>query len=1004
MSADEARAMLAEAGPSKYVRVITPRLRKLLYFVFAMFAVLGANAMYLSSVTFMSWIQSVRSGEPISYENLFYQYMFLLHLALGLLLIVPFLIFGVYHLLAGRNRRNRRAVKIGYALFAVSLLLLISGLLLMRVGGLEIRNMASRRVIYWLHVVCPLLAIWLYWLHRLAGPRIKWRIGGAYLAAVAGTVLLMLILQAQDPRKWNEVGPAEGLKYFEPSLARTSTGSFIPERVLMNDQYCLKCHPDVYQGWFHSAHRLSSFNNPAYLVAVRETRDVVLRRDGDVKASRWCAGCHDPVPFFSGAFDDPKFDDIHSPSSQAGITCTSCHAITHANSVLGNGDYTIEEPLHYPFAFSDNKLLQFVNETLVKAKPEFHKKTFLKPLHKTSEFCSTCHKVHLPKALNGYKDFLRGQNHFDSYWLSGVSGQGAKSFYYPKHAEKNCNNCHMPARKSNDFAARPLPGIDGEGIHDHQFLGANTGVPWMKGYDKAVDAQRLFMRDDMMRVDLFGIREDADVTGKLHAPLRPDVPTLQPGKSYLLEAVIRTLTLGHHFTQGTTDSNEVWLEVLVESEGELIAHSGRRDEWGEVHPQSHFVNNFVLDRQGNRISRRNAQDIFVTLYNHQIPPGAGQTAHYRLEVPSQQKAPLEVTVRLNYRKFDKQYTDFMANALTEDDHPVRGITPGKPGANPLPITILAEDRVVFPVGDTAAPQQPTPPWPTWQRWNDYGIGMLLKGKAELRQAAEAFKQVDRYDGPLNLARVYFAEGLLDEAGESIAQAATFTDPAPPPWTVAWLSGRINLQQGRFAEAQNNFRKVLTDSTPEMQERGFDFSKDYEVINLLGKTLYERAKQQVGEANAENRRAFLESARDQFLKTLEYDPENLEAHHNLHLIYSQLADEEAAERHESLHRRYKPDDSAVEARALARQKYPAANEAAEALVIYPLLSTAASESPTEGPTESPEGEEPTDSDDQQPTPTSQAKSEPKDESKDQPQEKTKQPAGIAAENTSGENDE
>ena len=29
-----------------------------------------------------------------------------------------------------------------------------------------------------------------------------------------------------------------------------------------------------------------------------------------VKASRWCAGCHDPVPFFSGAFDDPKFDDV----------------------------------------------------------------------------------------------------------------------------------------------------------------------------------------------------------------------------------------------------------------------------------------------------------------------------------------------------------------------------------------------------------------------------------------------------------------------------------------------------------------------------------------------------------------------------------------------------------------------------------------------------------------------------------------------------------------------
>ena len=59
----------------------------------------------------------------------------------------------------------------------------------------------------------------------------------------------------------------------------------------------------------HSVHRFSSFNNPPYLFSVKETRRVVTERDGTVQASRFCAGCHDPVPFFSGAFDDPKFDD-----------------------------------------------------------------------------------------------------------------------------------------------------------------------------------------------------------------------------------------------------------------------------------------------------------------------------------------------------------------------------------------------------------------------------------------------------------------------------------------------------------------------------------------------------------------------------------------------------------------------------------------------------------------------------------------------------------------------
>jgi hypothetical protein len=129
-----------------------------------------------------------------------------------------------------------------------------------------------------------------------------------------------------------------------------------------------------YQGWFHSAHHFGSFNNKAYLFSVKETREVALKRDGNVKASRWCAGCHDVVPFFSGAFDDPNFDLENHPTSQAGITCTACHAITHINSTVGNADYTIEEPIHYPFAFSTNAVLQFINQQLVKAKPDFHKK------------------------------------------------------------------------------------------------------------------------------------------------------------------------------------------------------------------------------------------------------------------------------------------------------------------------------------------------------------------------------------------------------------------------------------------------------------------------------------------------------------------------------------------------------------------------------------------------------------------------------------------------------
>ncbi|MEM8736428.1 MAG: multiheme c-type cytochrome, partial [Planctomycetota bacterium] len=336
MSSQSLDHLLDVKPTAKPKRVISPRMRIMLVVVLGLFSLLLANGVYLSVIT---WVQYFT--EEV-YEDLFYQFMFLGHLALGLLLILPVVVFGIVHMLAARKRRNRRAVKIGYALFAIALVILISGILLTRSFGFDLKQPALRSAVYWAHILGPLAAIWLYWLHRLVGPRIKWYVGRRIALATVACVGAMIFFQLQDPRDWNQAGPKEGAQYFEPSLARTSTGNFIPAKALQNDEYCMKCHEGIYDNWFHSAHHFSSFNNPAYLYSVRETRRKVLERDGSIQASRWCAGCHDPVPFFSGAFDQEDYDDVNHPTSQAGITCTVCHAITHVNSNRGNADYVIE--------------------------------------------------------------------------------------------------------------------------------------------------------------------------------------------------------------------------------------------------------------------------------------------------------------------------------------------------------------------------------------------------------------------------------------------------------------------------------------------------------------------------------------------------------------------------------------------------------------------------------------------------------------------------------------
>jgi tetratricopeptide (TPR) repeat protein len=929
----------------KYVRAVGPRLRLLLGVIFGLFALLGANSVYLASITFLEWFKG------LSYQNYFYMVMFGAHLALGLLLIVPVVIFGIIHARNSYDRPNRRAVRVGYSLFICSLILLISGVALMRFDFFSIKNPNVRSPIYWAHVITPLIAMWLYVLHRLAGPRIKWQIGVRWAAAVGVLVLGSVALHSKHPKK-SEIGSKEGEKYFQPSQARTATGKFIPAETLMMDDYCKKCHEDAYQGWFHSSHRFSSFNNPAYLFSIKETREVSMKRTGSMRSSRWCAGCHDVVPLFSGAFDDPNFDMQNHPTANAGITCTACHSITHINSTIGNSAYTIEEPIHYPFASSTNDVLQWVNNVLVKAKPDFHKKTFLKPFMKSAEYCSVCHKVSLPAEVTHYKEWLRGQNHYDSHLLSGGSGHGARSFYYPPKSEPNCNGCHMPLKPSEDFAANFFNPTNSSQryIHDHLFPSANTALPYLRGDHDIVKEHDAF-GTNTVRVDIFALKEGGTIDSPILAPLRPTLPTLKRGQKYLLEIVLRTTPrLAHHFSQGTVDSNEIWVDLQATSGGRTIARSGGLGPHGEVDEWSHFVNVYMLDKDGNRIDRRNAQDIFTPLYNNQIPPGSGQVVHYEFTVPPDLAAPLDVQVQLKYRKFDTLFVNYFMGTNHQASDPFRI-------SNSLPIRIISSDRLSLPVESAPALASPPPPSsiPEWMRWNDYGIGLLNKGdkgseKGELIQATYAFEQVERLgraDGPVNLARVYFKEGRLEDAVEALQRAGRM-NPPPPRWTVAWFSGLVNKQNGYLDKAITEFKSILEDRYPELDQRGFDFSKDYEVLNELGQTLFERAKMERGEARKEQREGLLRQAMDRFQATLALDSENLTAHYNLALIHAQLGNTAQAAEHRRLHEKYRPDDNARDrAVTIARRNNPAADHAAQAIVIYPSQRPGAFGLPSSG---------------------------------------------------------
>src|SRR5260370_22332087 len=142
----------------------------------------------------------------------------------------------------------------------------------------------------------------------------------------------------------------------------------------------------------------------------------------------------------------------------------------------------------------------------------------------------------------------------------------------------------MPLRESKHFASRDF---DDSGVrkgHSHAFPGANTGLAWILSLDpakkehveefvKAAEAHAKFLQDKKVRIALFGLREGGNIDNKLRAPLRPEMPKLKPGQTYLVEVVVRTLDIGHPFSQATVRTHEIWVDFEARSGGLVIVRT-----------------------------------------------------------------------------------------------------------------------------------------------------------------------------------------------------------------------------------------------------------------------------------------------------------------------------------------------------------------------------------------------------------------------------------------------
>ena len=883
--------------------------------------------------------------------NVFYAAVVLLHVGVG----VGFCFGGLF--LLPYALRQPFIAKLGAIVLGLGAVL---GLGLIYTG-----TSRSHTTLFYEHIFVSALAIVLlaaWWLNQR---RDDWR--SAWATALAVLLVAVLISSGvyYSRNSWSkhfrihnpETAPTamnlegDGAKGpFFPSSAQVAGHRKIPSKFFMESDACERCHQDIFKQWQSSAHHFSSFNNQWYRKSVEYMQDV----DG-VKASKWCGGCHDPAVLYSGMMDTPIKQIVNTPEAQAGMGCMMCHSIAKVKSTMGQGDFGLEYPELHELAASKNPVIRWLHDFSVKLNPEPHRRVFLKPFMRaqTPEFCSSCHKVHLDVPVNNYRWF-RGFNEYDNWQASGVSGLGARSFYYPPKP-MGCQDCHMPLTDSHD-----LGNIAGK-VHSHSFPAANTALPFANQDQHQMDLEQNFLKSGVVSIDIFALStaapkesagatphpelqttfavgEEAEMptTGEatgsampVTAPLNEVNAAVRRGDSVRVDVVVRTRKVGHFFPGGTVDAFDTWVELKgVDDKGQTIFWSGGVADGGKgpVDPGAHFYRSLQVDEHGNPINKRNAWATRAVVYVHLIPPGAADTIHYRLKIPPTAGNKITLTARMCYRKFSWWNTHFAYAGESRQDasgpqttrsYDDRQFTfdgntstvSGKVKTIPdLPIVALAEDSVdlrVLPKGAPAEAPKVITEKSEWQRWNDYGIGLFLQG--DLKGAAAAFFHVTEADpsnpdGWVNLGRVAVQEGDMERARNVLQRALALS---PDLARANFFYARVLRSDGNYEGALQHLNKVMA-----------QYPKDRVVRNEAGRVLFLERK--YNEALAELKQA------------IAIDPEDLQANYNMMLCYKGLGDNENAARYEKLYLRFKADESSQTITGPYRRLHPEDNNERQAI--------------------------------------------------------------------------
>ena len=387
---------------------------------------------------------------------------------------------------------------------------------------------------------------------------------------------------------------------------------------------CGSCHPTEYSEWRESMHAYA-IHSPVFQAMSQKAF-----RDSSGEVDDFCSSCHSPMGTLIG--EGPNVPPSErSNIGKESVTCVTCHAAIAQEHPIGNLSlvWSLEDIVFGPFDDVSSDSHDSLQSDLLTS----------------PQLCGSCHDVF------NYPS-LRIEEAYTEYATS------------PAYLENiTCQDCHMSKTPGvpSDKIISPIAETSGNiyparEMSSHRFVGPDYSLldtfPYPDDLEKSAQAQQ----EQVLRIEEL----------LQNAVMISDISTNNTEDSYSFSITLQSLTSGHNVPTGFTSERQLWIEVLVFSDENILFSSGTLDSNSDLYDEhswdvvqnSNLLDNQLVNLQSKNLIRHGEvidyAEIETTIfpfdadyiYKMSIPPLESRTYDYNF---SSTDTPTRIEAKLRYR-------------------------------------------------------------------------------------------------------------------------------------------------------------------------------------------------------------------------------------------------------------------------------------------------------------------------------------------------------------------